>query len=93
MVTKFSQVMSALRLATCVALAASLATTPLYAANAAIDLPQLGDPADNALSPAQEKSWREKVRPIAEQWAKSTPGGEKVLATFRELFAKAKMGS
>ena len=47
----------------------------------------------STLSPAQEKSWRAKVRPIAEQWAKSTPGGEKALATFRELFAKAKMGS
>jgi len=44
-----------------------------------------------ALSPAQEKSWREKVLPIAEGWAKSTPGGEKALATFRDLFAKAKM--
>lgn len=45
------------------------------------------------LSPAQEKSWRAKVRPIAEEWAKATPGGEKALATWRELFAKAKMGS
>ncbi|HWU68837.1 MAG TPA: M48 family metalloprotease [Stenotrophobium sp.] len=65
--TKFSQVMSALRLATCVALAASLATTPLYAANAAIDLPQLGDPADNALSPAQEYKLGSEV--VAELYA------------------------
>jgi TRAP-type C4-dicarboxylate transport system substrate-binding protein len=44
-----------------------------------------------ALSPAQMKAWAVKVRPIAEEWAKSTPGGEKALATYRELFAKAKM--
>jgi TRAP-type C4-dicarboxylate transport system substrate-binding protein len=44
-----------------------------------------------ALSPAQEKIWREKTASIAVQWAKTTPGGEKALATYRELFAKAKM--
>jgi len=43
------------------------------------------------LSAAQSKAWAAKVRPIAEEWAKSTPGGEKALATYRELFAKAKM--
>jgi TRAP-type C4-dicarboxylate transport system substrate-binding protein len=45
------------------------------------------------LSAAQEEAWRAKVRPIADEWAKATPGGEKALATWRELFAKAKAGS
>ena len=43
------------------------------------------------LSPEQEKYWRSKALPIAEQWAEETPGGEKALATYRQLFAKAKM--
>lgn len=54
MTTRFSPVVSMFKRLICVTLAASLATTPLYAANVAIDLPQLGDPADNAMSPAQE---------------------------------------
>jgi TRAP-type C4-dicarboxylate transport system substrate-binding protein len=45
------------------------------------------------LPPAQEKGWRDKVAPIAAEWAKSVPGGEKALATFRDLLAKAKTGS
>jgi len=45
------------------------------------------------LSPTQEKAWRDKVAPIAAEWAKSVTGGEKALTTFRELLAKAKAGS
>jgi TRAP-type C4-dicarboxylate transport system substrate-binding protein len=47
----------------------------------------------SALPAAQERMWREKVAPIAAEWAKSVPGGEKALATFRDLLAKAKSGS
>lgn len=45
------------------------------------------------LPAAAEKTWRTKVASIADQWAKSTPNGEKALTTFRELLAKAKAGS
>jgi TRAP-type transport system periplasmic protein len=45
------------------------------------------------LTPAQLASWHARIAPIAEQWAKSVPGGEKILATYRELLAKAKAGS
>jgi predicted Zn-dependent protease len=44
-----------IRLLTCLCLCVSLAVTPLYAQQGVIDLPQMGEPADNSLSPAQEK--------------------------------------
>jgi TRAP-type transport system periplasmic protein len=44
------------------------------------------------LSEAQDKDWRAKVAPITDQWAKSQPGGEKVLAQYRDLLAKAEAG-
>jgi len=45
------------------------------------------------LPPAVQAAWREKVAPISVEWAKSMPNGEKALATFRDLLAKAKAGS
>jgi TRAP-type C4-dicarboxylate transport system substrate-binding protein len=45
------------------------------------------------LSPEQERAWRAKVAPLAAEWAKSTAGGGKALAAFRELLVKAKAGS
>lgn len=44
-------------------------------------------------TPEQEKNVREKIAPIAADWAKNAPGGEKVLSTFRELLGKVKAGS
>jgi TRAP-type C4-dicarboxylate transport system substrate-binding protein len=44
------------------------------------------------LSPEQTAKWRAMVAPITEDWAKTTPGGEKVLSTFRELIDKVKAG-
>ncbi len=44
-----------IRLLTCLCLCFSLAVTPLYAQISTIDLPQMGEPADNSMSPAQEK--------------------------------------
>jgi predicted Zn-dependent protease len=44
-----------IRILTCLFLCVSLAVTPLYAQNAVIDLPQMGEPADNSMSPAQER--------------------------------------
>jgi TRAP-type C4-dicarboxylate transport system substrate-binding protein len=35
------------------------------------------------LSPAEEARWRKALEPLASEWAKTTPGGEKVLAAFR----------
>jgi len=35
------------------------------------------------LSDAERKRWHEALAPVAEEWAKGTPGGEKVLKAFR----------
>jgi len=45
------------------------------------------------LTAAQEKAWHDKIAPIADDWAKSMPGGDKVLATYKELIDKVKAGS
>lgn len=37
------------------------------------------------LTPAQLAGWRTKLQPIETQWIKDTPGGDKVLATYRAL--------
>ncbi len=40
------------------------------------------------LSPEQQASWKKRVTPITEGWAKATPGGDKVLAKYRELLTQ-----
>jgi TRAP-type C4-dicarboxylate transport system substrate-binding protein len=42
--------------------------------------------------PEQAARWRQAAAAVAEEWVKSTPDGEKVLARFRELLAEAKAG-
>lgn len=39
------------------------------------------------LDAAEEKRWRQALAPIAEEWVRTTPGGAKVLQTFREEIA------
>jgi TRAP-type C4-dicarboxylate transport system substrate-binding protein len=43
----------------------------------------------DTLPPEVERKWGELTRPLVEQWAKSTPGGDKVLAAFRQYVAEA----
>jgi TRAP-type C4-dicarboxylate transport system substrate-binding protein len=43
-------------------------------------------------TPEQSAKWRERVAPVAADWVKATPGGDKILATWREFLAKAKTG-
>lgn len=43
------------KLLTSLCLCVTLAASPLYAQQAVIDLPQMGEPADNSMSPAQER--------------------------------------
>ncbi len=46
-----------------------------------------------ALDAAQERVWREKTAPIADDWVKSHPGGgDKVLSTYRALVAAVEAG-
>jgi TRAP-type transport system periplasmic protein len=45
------------------------------------------------LTAAQEKSWHDRIAPIAEEWAKTQPDGDKVLSTYVDLLAKVKAGS
>ena len=44
------------------------------------------------LTAAQEKAWHDKIDLIAEQWAKSSPEADKVLATYKELLTKVAAG-
>lgn len=44
------------------------------------------------LTAEQEAAWRKKAEAIAADWATSTPGGEKALATFQAELAKVKAG-
>lgn len=55
------------KLLTCLSLSALLAVTPVLAQQSSIDLPQMGEPADNSLSPAQELQIGQKV--MAELYA------------------------
>ncbi len=45
------------------------------------------------LTPAQEAAWREKVSPVIDDWAKSTPDGAKLLEQFNAEIKKVKAGS
>jgi TRAP-type C4-dicarboxylate transport system substrate-binding protein len=42
------------------------------------------------LPPAEENRWKERLAPIAEDWAKATPDGTKVLAQFQDEVAKVR---
>jgi TRAP-type C4-dicarboxylate transport system substrate-binding protein len=39
-------------------------------------------------TPAQHEAFRKRLAPLADEWAKSTPGAEPVLAKYRELLAQ-----
>ena len=45
------------------------------------------------LDPKETERWHAKLKPIAEEWAKTHPDGEKVLAAFRAEIAKIGRGS
>jgi TRAP-type transport system periplasmic protein len=45
------------------------------------------------LTPEQQKKWHDRIAPIADEWAKSMPNGDKVMAAYKELLAKVKAGS
>ena len=40
------------------------------------------------LTPQAEAEWRRLVKPVADEWVKSTPDGAKVLAAYRAEIAK-----
>ena len=44
------------------------------------------------LDPAEIARWRERLKPMAEEWVKRTPDGAKVLAAFRAQIAKMGAG-
>jgi hypothetical protein len=54
----------------------------------------LAEPGQNRyrLPPAEEERWRALVKPITDEWLKSTPGGEKVLAAYREELGRIRAG-
>jgi TRAP-type C4-dicarboxylate transport system substrate-binding protein len=45
------------------------------------------------LTPAQLAGWRAKLQPIETQWVKDTPGGDKVLASYRTLLQQVTAAS
>jgi len=44
------------------------------------------------LTPAQDKAWHDRVETVTNAWAKSTPGGEKLLATYRQILSDVRAG-
>jgi TRAP-type C4-dicarboxylate transport system substrate-binding protein len=45
-----------------------------------------------ALDPKDAPEWRERLKPVAEQWARTAPDGAKVLAAFRAEIAAIRAG-
>jgi TRAP-type C4-dicarboxylate transport system substrate-binding protein len=52
------------------------------------------DPKHTVITPSPELTakWQAAVAPVTDAWIKATPGGDKVLAAFRETLAKVKAG-
>jgi TRAP-type transport system periplasmic protein len=44
------------------------------------------------LSPEQTAAWEARTEPLIKDWAAGVPGGEKVLATYRQLYADVAAG-
>jgi len=44
----------------------------------------------NKLDPAEYARWKERLKPIVEDWVKRTPNGATILATYRQELAAAK---
>jgi TRAP-type C4-dicarboxylate transport system substrate-binding protein len=44
------------------------------------------------LSPEQTAAWEARTEPLIKEWAASVPGGEKALATYRQLYADVEAG-
>ena len=44
-------------------------------------------------SPAQLKSWQERMQPLTAEWVKATPGGDKVLAAYKKYLTEVAKGS
>lgn len=57
----------------------------------AATLPQSGQTVI-ALPPADLDLWRQRTAPVVADWPKNKPNGEKVLETFRALYAEADSG-
>jgi TRAP-type C4-dicarboxylate transport system substrate-binding protein len=44
------------------------------------------------LPPAETARWKDRLKPVADEWVKATPDGARVLASFREELAKVRAG-
>jgi TRAP-type transport system periplasmic protein len=44
------------------------------------------------LTPEQDKAWHDRVETVTNAWAKSQPGDEKLLATYRQILADVRAG-
>ncbi|HEV8015468.1 MAG TPA: TRAP transporter substrate-binding protein DctP [Stellaceae bacterium] len=44
------------------------------------------------LTPEQDKAWHARVETVTNAWAQNQPGGEKLLATYRQLLADVRAG-
>ena len=47
----------------------------------------------NPKAPEEAKRWKARVAPFVDEWTRTTPDGEKVLAAFRAEIAKLRKGS
>src|ERR1700748_3496140 len=44
------------------------------------------------LTPEQNKAWHDRVETVTDAWAKSQPGGEKLLAAYKQILADVRAG-
>jgi TRAP-type transport system periplasmic protein len=59
----------------------------------AINLVKSSDRQEIANQSAEEAaSWRKRILPVVDEWVKTTPDGEKILAKFQNLLAEVKAG-
>ena len=52
----------------------------------------MADQAVYALAPAEAAKWRERLKPIVEEWVRTTPNGAAILAAYREEIKKVRAG-
>jgi hypothetical protein len=48
----------------------------------------MADQAVYALDKAEEARWRERLKPVTEEWVRSTPNGARILEAFRAELGK-----
>jgi hypothetical protein len=52
----------------------------------------MADQSVHGLQPAEAAKWRERLKPIVEDWVRTTPNGAAILAAYRDEIKKVRAG-